>query len=181
MTAVVFICTANQCRSPMAERLLRARLHDADLEVSSAGLAAVAGAPMVAESAEALRERGGDPRGFASRPADAATLAGADLVLTMTTTHREELIGRFPRLMRRTFTVAEAARLAAGIDTGDRVGSPAEALAAARARRAGTPAEDDEVPDPVGHPIEAHRRVAAQLDGYLDVLLPLLRGVPPAR
>ena len=190
MTRVLFVCTANQCRSPIAERLLRARLAEAapgagagpdDVVVASAGLAAAPGRPMVADSAAALRELGGDDTGFASQAVSADVLDDADLVLTMTAAHREELLGRFPRLLRRTFTLAEAAGLA---DEAMELAEPdgvAEALAVARARQAGGPIHHADVPDPVGRPAEVHRQVAAQIAAYLDALLPLLGGSGPFR
>lgn len=60
----LFVCTANICRSPIAERLaLSVWGTGSPIAVISAGTHATAGRPMAAEAADALRELGGDPEG----------------------------------------------------------------------------------------------------------------------
>jgi protein-tyrosine phosphatase len=91
---VLFVCTGNVCRSPMAERLLIAMV-DASVErasvsveaarrdviVESAGVAALAGQGMDAASAEAIRELGADPDGHVARQLTDEMLDRAHLVL----------------------------------------------------------------------------------------------------
>src|SRR4051795_8785012 len=113
---LLFVCTGNLCRSPLAERLLRSWADRelgataAMLQIDSAGTAAATG-PMEARSAQALRELGGDPSGAQARQLRDGETADVDLVLTITRRQRREVLRRDPRAMRRTVTLAEAAGL----------------------------------------------------------------------
>ena len=89
---LLFVCTANRCRSPMAEYLARQSLarRRIDAEVVSAGrlggrFAASAGA------VAAMAKRGLDLRGHTSAPIDTDTLAHADLVLVMERSHLSDV------------------------------------------------------------------------------------------
>jgi protein-tyrosine phosphatase len=183
---LLFVCTGNICRSPVAERLARAALGPAGpLAVISAGLAATPGRPMDPSSAAALQELGGDPAGFQATRLDAARLDGAALVVTMTHAQRDQLLARFPRQLRRTFVLSEAAALAQLVDRsalpaepGPRLEALAAALAAARAQRASGPTRDPDVPDPIGRPPEEHRAAARLIDRHLRDLLELLTAPP---
>src|SRR5260370_26018200 len=78
---ILFVCTGNMCRSPLAERLAGRWLTGsaAGVGVSSAGTHAGAGAAMHPDSAAALRRLRRDPRGLLSRPLTPPLAAGADL------------------------------------------------------------------------------------------------------
>jgi protein-tyrosine phosphatase len=179
---LLFVCTGNICRSPVAERLTRAALGPAGpLDVVSAGLAATPGRSMDPSSAAALEELGGDPADFQATRLDATLLDSAALVVTMTHAQRDQLLARFPRHLRRTFVLSEAATLAELVDRhalptepGPRLEALAAALAAARAQRASGPTGDPDVPDPIGRPPEEHRAAAGLIDDRLRGLLELL-------
>ncbi len=113
---VLFVCTGNICRSPTAERVTRAfavKHGLSRLTASSAGTRAVVGYGMEPTAAEVLRTLGGDPKGFRARQLSPANVDDADLILTMTTRHRDKVLAASPRAMRRTFTLLEAGRLLA--------------------------------------------------------------------
>src|SRR4051812_4621815 len=85
---LLLVCHANECRSPMAERLAVRMFTDrfgaaaSELHVISAGTHARSGRPMRPEAAKVLTYFGADPTGFASRRLGPGFIEGADLVLT---------------------------------------------------------------------------------------------------
>jgi glycine hydroxymethyltransferase len=97
MKKVLFICTGNVCRSPMAEGLLR-QMTDEDFEVASAGLGAGRGQPPSAHAIDVLREEGIDISGIRSQPVSADLLREADYIFTMTRDHLDMLLLLFPEM-----------------------------------------------------------------------------------
>jgi glycine hydroxymethyltransferase len=113
MKNILFVCTGNICRSPMAEGLLRhMTARRGDVRVASAGLGAMDGQRPSLHAVEALAREGIDISGHRSQPVSAALLQRADFVFTMTRDHRDMLLLLFPeagakiRLLR----AAEAAK-----------------------------------------------------------------------
>lgn len=182
---IVVVCTGNVCRSPMAERLLDAHLGDL-ATTTSAGTHALVGQPMTQQSAMiVLRWRAG-PATHVARQLDERVLAGADLVLTATREHRAAVLEVDPSLVRRTFTVREAGRLAALSAPGLQGATPAErlvelrdGLAAARARWAAPPSADDDVEDPYGLSDVTYARVAGVVCQAVGAVVDAVK--PPAR
>ena len=94
---ILIVCTGNICRSPMAEALLRAKL-GSGFQVSSAGLAALVGAPADPLAVEVMQERGHDITGHRGRQALPSLLEGADLILTMDQTQQKGVLRQYPQL-----------------------------------------------------------------------------------
>ena len=93
MRTVLFVCTGNTCRSPLAEGIARGLLQrgefpgiEGELFIASAGVFAADGAPTSKETVDALDRRGFQADGR-SRPLTRAMIDGADLVLGMTASH----------------------------------------------------------------------------------------------
>jgi protein-tyrosine phosphatase len=112
-TLVLFVCTGNTCRSPMAELLMRQRLAQQqkcrvdELEergflVRSAGIAAAAGSPASSESVIIMREQGLDLGKHESQPLTEQLVRHADLILTMTAGHWQSIVERWPGAADRT-------------------------------------------------------------------------------
>ncbi|GAB2636674.1 protein-tyrosine-phosphatase [Prescottella soli] len=168
---LLFVCTGNICRSPTAERLTAAwasRTGTADLTASSAGTRAVVGSGLEPTAAQILSTLGGDPDGFVARRLTPAIAGGADLVLAMTESHRDAVLRIAPRQFKRTFTLLEAAHLAATI------GSATVAELAAARGTIPRPVIAD-VPDPIGQSATVFGDVGNVIDKALLDLLPRLR------
>jgi protein-tyrosine phosphatase len=175
---VLYVCTGNVCRSPLAERLLRAQLaQGSPIYVQSAGTGALEGLPMDPPSAQALRELGGDDSGHVARWLTDDMIARADLVLGATRLHRDRVLQAVPSALHRTFTMTEFARLGAPLVGTDRSVDPTDAVAAVAARRGRSepvPAEDDDIADPFRQPIEQARACAAEITRTVRSTLGLL-------
>ena len=167
---ILVVCVGNICRSPLAERLLSARLGD-DAVVTSAGLRATGGQPMEPHAAAELTRLGGDPAGFASQVATPHVIESADLVLTMTKDLRTDVLQRAPRMMRRTFTLGEFAAICEAVP--DLASAPDLVAAAARSRSYGAGAVD--VPDPIGQSDAVHAEVAGLISSLLGAPARVLR------
>ena len=108
--SVLVLCVGNICRSPAGERMLRAALPG--LEVGSAGLGAVVGAPADSTMAEAAAERGLSLEGHVARQFDAELGAGYELILAMEPIHRDDVRRLYPQLSGRTLLFDPVARRA---------------------------------------------------------------------
>ncbi len=94
---IVFVCTANMCRSPMAEYLFTADAgRDASWLACSAGTDAGEGMPATQQAVEAMAERGIDVTRHRSRPLSRELVDSSDLVVVMTQSHASRILWRFP-------------------------------------------------------------------------------------
>ena len=118
--SILFVCTANVCRSPMAEALFmqkleQRRLSDPDFppdwRVGSAGTWASEGEPAALRSQKVMLERGLDLRKHRSRRVTLEILGSYNLILVMEQSHKEALRVEFPGLTRRIFLLGEMAGL----------------------------------------------------------------------
>ena len=95
--SVLFVCTGNTCRSPMAEGLFRKAVEGrGDYEVRSAGVAAYPGDQPNPETAKLLAARGISLDGFTSQPVSQELVEQATHVFAMTSDHLEALENLFP-------------------------------------------------------------------------------------
>ena len=148
---LLFVCTFNICRSVLAERLARRELElrASDFTVQSAGTHAVPGEPMHPYVTEVLRQRGASCDGFTSRRLASADVSGADLILTATTAHRDDVIAASPDALRKTFALKEFLRLAAFVPTGHHEGAAlVQEVSAMRGRTGYVKPIEDDIPDP---------------------------------
>jgi protein-tyrosine-phosphatase len=165
---VLFVCTANICRSPSAEAMARAAGLD-DVEFTSAGTHARDGEPINPDMVAVLPPEL-DTSDFRSRRLTTELLDEADLVVTMEAVHRTFVLDDHPGMFRKVFTLGQLARALEQAPEGlDR-----EALLAhlGATRRNADPALD--VPDPYRRGAEAASGCVARLEELLHVVLPAL-------
>jgi protein-tyrosine phosphatase len=199
---VLCVCTANVCRSPAAELLLRAGLRarlggaaDPEIVVASAGTWASPDRPVEPGTAAALRRAGVAPADLAAARSTRLTpeaVARADLLIGSAAEH-VRAVWRFQLASRhRAFTLGELARLAEGISADDLpTGSPGQRLRALvdrastlreQRQRPGMPYVCDayDLDDPTDND-PAQRDMVEQSAVWVDFLLDLVAGPAPAR
>lgn len=103
---VVFVCTGNTCRSPLAAALLRQQAPQ--VEVLSAGVMAIPGSPAAAEALALAAELGSDLSAHRAQQLSAEHVQGS-LLLTLTGAHRDAVLKRFPEARPRLFSLGEYA------------------------------------------------------------------------
>lgn len=177
---ILTVCTGNICRSPVAERLLQAGLDQVlpgGFEVRSAGTRAMVGNPIQPLSADIVRMYGGTDKGFAARQLTPKILRETDIVLTMTSKHRGEVLQLDASLLKRTFTIREFARMLEALEERDAASESSEKAPDAGTLWRGLPARlasvrhlalaadsaDNEVIDPYKRGPEVYRQMEDEL------------------
>ncbi|THV33597.1 hypothetical protein [Glycomyces buryatensis] len=182
---ILYVCSANLCRSVLAERLTRLWIENRPglssdrFTVSSAGTDATPGNEMPRSVARYLQQRGASTDSFASRRLSPRLVEQADMVLTASRLERDRVIATVPTARSRTFTIKELARLApraATDETGSAldIGTQARYIMATaltlRGRIADHDGRDDDVPDPT-RGRRSFNRCAASVDSAVDTIL----------
>jgi len=142
---VLFVCSGNICRSPIAEgflkKMLRDRLGEAseEIQVLSAGLNVFEGYA-TEEAFQLMRDEGVDLSNFRSRQLTLEMVEKADLILTMQRSHKLHVFALDPRARDKTFTLKEF--------SGE--------------------TEKPDIADPYGRGIEAYKACAEEIKGGVD-------------
>lgn len=121
---ILFVCTGNLCRSPMAEYLFRHLMKDdGEWECSSAGTAAWAGQPASDQAIVALAEWDIDLTPHRSRCISPALIDSAEWILVMTEGHRRDIANYYPQSVDRIKDLGSFDSRVPGNEIGDPIGA----------------------------------------------------------
>ena len=157
---ILFVCSGNICRSPLAEALFRHKISclsqtltteqpPLDIQVQSAGTSAAHGQPIAFAMELILQENGIDPSHHSQR-LDWDLLDWAHLILTMTRDQKRLLLSQIPALMPKLFTLNEYVGHRNQLD----------------------------IAEPDGSDLDSYRRCAAAIEAGCDRLLEKLQRLP---
>ncbi|NLC98814.1 MAG: hypothetical protein GX678_07040, partial [Actinomycetales bacterium] len=110
---VLVVCTGNICRSPAAEILLREHnVFGTNAVIESAGTGAVVGAPIDPPMCEILDQVGDwDTKTHRARHITTEMIAQADVIITMSTKQRSQVLAKDPQAIDKVFTLVELSHL----------------------------------------------------------------------
>jgi len=152
---ILFVCSGNTCRSPLAEAVARRVIEEEgieNVEVSSAGTFALEGGCASSGSLEVARENGLDLESFTTRRLTSEILDATDLVLVMEPGHRSGVLGLSPLSDTKTKLLGELA---------------------------GQRGPDAVVADPFGGSLDSYRRTYRKIDQFVREALPNLTRSSP--
>lgn len=183
---ILFICTANRCRSPLAQVIASEQIHQRELQavVASAGYLE-SGHPAASGSVSAARRRGLDLSEHVSRELDADIVTWADVIIGMEPGHILDLSDIVPGAQKWALTLKELARFAVDPTTRP-AGSPLSAdQVRAWVRQVGERSlgsllsDDNTVNDPIGRSDRTFRSTAKEIDTLVTVVFDAWFGERP--
>jgi len=139
---VLFVCTANQCRSPMAmvlfkDLIARSEEKENNWQIGSAGVRGVSGLPATREAILVMSEMGLDLLNHRSRPITESLINEFNLILCMKKDHVDSIKQDFPTAKNKVYLLSEMAD------------------------------QDQDINDPVNLPMDAYRHTVSEILDFL--------------
>lgn len=111
---ILFVCTGNTCRSPMAEGIFKFMLKEKNIEninVSSAGISVFETESANLKAINTLIKEGIDIKEHKARQISNEIIKDSDLILTMTAGHKNIILSSIPDISNKVYTLKEYAYL----------------------------------------------------------------------
>jgi glycine hydroxymethyltransferase len=186
MGTVLLVCTGNICRSPMASGFLSGLLRERgidDVTVASCGVSAWEGSPPTPEAVAAMREQGRDISRHVARRMSRRIVESADLIIGMSSEHRDAVRRIARPAASRTFTLKELVHLLDAVGPPPTDGPSDQQLRSAALRADALrdayrdlQLKDEDVADPLGLGLESFRAVAWEIEALCEGLVDLVFG-----
>ena len=169
---VVFVCTGNRARSPLAEVFLRAKVDSGAVRVESYGTLELGPAPAMPEAVAAASALGIDLRAHHARSLRGVSLDDADLVVGFELLHIATAVVEAGASRDRTFMLRELVALLEGFGPAAVAGmsDPMTTVARANARRSAQPQASFSLADPYGRSRRRYSEVAGTIDSLTSTL-----------
>lgn len=175
---VLFVCTGNICRSPLAEQLFDQLAKQAKLstKVKSAGVHALTGEQMHPNSQEAMRQINFTPKEHASQQLTQTLTNQADLIITATKEHANSTAQIDPAASKKIFTLKELARISKYLEQNQELPKPKqpiEKLNLAFQYRGYAPRanQSEDIIDPWGRSFETYIEVTNQTHENIEQII----------
>ncbi len=148
---IMFVCTGNSCRSPLAEGILREKVKDEDINVMSSGTYAMDGFQPAEKGIIVADKAGMDITDLRSTLLTKELMEENDIVFVMAEDHREYIKDFFPKYLDKVYLLRKFGRENKSVD-------------------------DPDVKDPIGGTVEDYQECFDLIQAEIDRILPRITG-----